>query len=581
MALATLTILHLIAFTAGFTLTVGMLIWTWNNRNRSAATELFAVLVCVAIWNASALLQVFLGQPYLMLLTRVSALAKILMVVSWLYFGMTYAGYRHVLQQRSSRFILAEAIGWLLLVHSLPPGNGIIYLEPTVITDPFTELTHAGSSAANFSQSLTLIMAVIGTGAILYRLIRAGYTEAWQTQSFAIASAAPIVVEVFENGIFAAGVPGVDYVALVVPLSSLIYILTLYRYDLLGYHPVAKTDVIEVIDDPVVVLNPDHKIIDYNRAAQTVLFDDVDIALGTDAQHFLPRDMLEIDSIRNLEEGSEELTLTIDGRTRYYDMNTTPMEAAGDKQGLAIVMRDITELRERTQDFEQQTEQLDHFTRVVNHHLRNPLAVVEAYITDAQNDYDDDRLDTAAEELDRMETLIEDTLTLAREGRVIEETAPESLRETAREAWALADPDDATLDIHVPDSAEVLTDRRRFRRLFENLYRNAVTADEPDDLTIRVGLLEPVDTTAPTDGTVQSVPGFYVEYTGNGIPPEKRDRVFEQGYTPADDGTGFKLAIVKRIADAHNWDVNVTESTEGGARFEFYDAEVQGANTQN
>jgi hypothetical protein len=45
--------------------------------------------------------------------------------------------------------------------------------------------------------------------------------------------------------------------------------------------------------------------------------------------------------------------------------------------------------------------------------------------------------------------------------------------------------------------------------------------------------------------------------------------VFEPGYTTADDGTGFRLPILKRIADAHRWAIAITESDAGGARFEF------------
>ncbi len=41
------------------------------------------------------------------------------------------------------------------------------------------------------------------------------------------------------------------------------------------------------------------------------------------------------------------------------------------------------------------------------------------------------------------------------------------------------------------------------------------------------------------------------------------------GYSTSDDGTGFGLAIVTEIAEAHGWDVRVTASDDGGARFEF------------
>jgi signal transduction histidine kinase len=43
--------------------------------------------------------------------------------------------------------------------------------------------------------------------------------------------------------------------------------------------------------------------------------------------------------------------------------------------------------------------------------------------------------------------------------------------------------------------------------------------------------------------------------------------VFEQGVT-RNGGTGLGLTIVKRIVEAHGWEISLTKSKRGGARFE-------------
>jgi signal transduction histidine kinase len=45
--------------------------------------------------------------------------------------------------------------------------------------------------------------------------------------------------------------------------------------------------------------------------------------------------------------------------------------------------------------------------------------------------------------------------------------------------------------------------------------------------------------------------------------------VLEHGYTTAEDGTGFGLAIVRSVAAAHGWQLDLAESDDGGACFEF------------
>jgi len=68
--------------------------------------------------------------------------------------------------------------------------------------------------------------------------------------------------------------------------------------------------------------------------------------------------------------------------------------------------------------------------------------------------------------------------------------------------------------------------------------------------------------------------GFYVADDGAGIDPSERDAMSEPSHSTRTDGTGFGLAIVERIAEAHGWEVSVTESRAGGARFEFTDVDL-------
>jgi signal transduction histidine kinase len=79
---------------------------------------------------------------------------------------------------------------------------------------------------------------------------------------------------------------------------------------------------------------------------------------------------------------------------------------------------------------------------------------------------------------------------------------------------------------------------------------------EASEITVTVGLL--------ADGS-----GFFVEDDGVGVPDADRESVFEAGETGSGSGSGLGLAIVRRIAQAHGWTVDLTDSDTGGARFEF------------
>ncbi|WP_158598781.1 PAS domain S-box protein [Haloarcula sp. Atlit-120R] len=195
-------------------------------------------------------------------------------------------------------------------------------------------------------------------------------------------------------------------------------------------------------------------------------------------------------------------------------------------------------------------DRLEEFASILSHDLRNPLNVAQGRLELIQMTGEIDHVEAIDRALDRMERLIKDMLTLAREGDAVGETQPVALRAVANQAWNNVATESASLEIE--SSVQIDADHSRLIQLFENLYRNAIEHGG-DGVTIRVGT---------------SNGGFFVEDTGPGIPANERDDVFESGYTTNQDGTGFGLAIVKRVVEAHGWEITVTEGTDGGARFE-------------
>ncbi|MFC6871931.1 PAS domain S-box protein [Halobellus marinus] len=208
----------------------------------------------------------------------------------------------------------------------------------------------------------------------------------------------------------------------------------------------------------------------------------------------------------------------------------------------------------RERRLQRQNERLDQFASVVAHDLRNPLTVAAGFLELAEETGNAQHFGKVESAHTRMERLIADLLTLARGDTTIEDPEQVDLRTIATEAWGYVDTDEATLTVEDPVPT-VAGEEGRLTQLFENLFRNAIEHGG-DEVTVTVGQL-------------QRAPGFYVEDDGDGIPPEKREGVFDHGVTYSTGGTGFGLSIVADIAKAHGWTVSATAGTDGGARFEF------------
>lgn len=210
---------------------------------------------------------------------------------------------------------------------------------------------------------------------------------------------------------------------------------------------------------------------------------------------------------------------------------------------------------------------VDDVASVLSHELRNPLDVANAHLQAARETGEPAHFDAVSDAHDRMSQLIQDVLTLARGEEAITATESVSIQSVATEAWAAVETQGA--DLVMPATLPTAdADPDRVRRLFENLFRNAVEHGRPGE---QRGADDEQSATSHSQITVTVGPledGFYVADSGAGIPRGERDAVFTPGYTTATSGAGLGLAIVDRIVGAHSWELTLTTSAEGGARFE-------------
>lgn len=261
---------------------------------------------------------------------------------------------------------------------------------------------------------------------------------------------------------------------------------------------------------------------------------------------------------RTFEAAFETGTLTFecritrnDGEERWIAVEGTFHSDEGGEPDRAIgVVEDITERKANQTELERMNERLDQFSSMVTHDIRTPLSIALGRLDLYRETGDESNLADVEASLDRIKEIVTDLSTLARFGTIDEESEPVSLSDVAQDAWEMVDSRSATL---TTQPCTITGDRSQLQGLFENLFRNAI-GHGGSDVTVRIGPLSD---------------GFYVEDTGTGIALEDRERVFEHGYTTGYGGSGFGLTIVERIANGHGLRVSVSESEEGGARFEF------------
>lgn len=242
------------------------------------------------------------------------------------------------------------------------------------------------------------------------------------------------------------------------------------------------------------------------------------------------------------------------------------------------IIEDITEKKESERQLQKYSEalqesnrDLEQFAYIASHDLREPLRMVNSYVTLIANKYND-KLDNRGKEfiayasdgVTRMDQLIQDLLEYSRLGRgEIRKDAIKfnnilikimsNLRVQINERKV-----DFDIDVELPP---FLGNRTQISMLIQNLISNGIKYNDKSPLvTINAKV---------KDGFIQ----FMIKDNGIGMKDDHFDRIFQifqrlhtrEKY----DGTGIGLAICKRIVKHHGGKIWVESEVGVGSTFYF------------
>jgi len=157
---------------------------------------------------------------------------------------------------------------------------------------------------------------------------------------------------------------------------------------------------------------------------------------------------------------------------RDYCLHSIPAkDETGNIFAGIVTAQDITEYKQRIRDLEEQNARLEEFASVVSHDLLNPLQMAEGWLELARENSEEAHLNKVEHAHGRMQTLIDDLLTVAREGGPVSNPDPVDLGALSEQCWRTIETHDATLWSDTEHT--IWADSSRLQQLLENLFRNA------------------------------------------------------------------------------------------------------------
>jgi PAS domain S-box-containing protein len=461
-----------------------------------------------------------------------------------------------------------------MLVRAAVDSSGLAPFAMTYTPGPWF-LVHAAYSYG---------VALIGTGWIVMRFlnVQAGGYFAKQTVSILIS----VVIILGLNVAYNIGLTTVEWTPIGGAIWAVIFTVAVLEYRMFDLSPLARDVAVENMESGLLVTNTKGEIVDVNGSGAAALGMVNSGLIGKRLDNVFFTSMEAIEEILATDTRTKTIAVQEDER-RFYDVTVSPVSIPSDDNvGQVITFADVTKRVERKrqleaqkQSLERQNEQLDQFASVVSHDLRNPLSTIDGWLDIADDaitgeDSDLDQAVMALENIEqaheRMDTIVDGLLRLARAGQTVEAPEMVSLSEVAKNAWEYATVDDCELELCLSTRIMIEADRDRLLQVFENLFRNAADHNQ-SGVTLEVGVVDEQELNA--DGGDRL--GFSIEDDGGGIPEDARADIFNHGYTTDNDGTGLGLSIVRDIVAAHGWRIDATTGDHGGARFEITDVNME------
>jgi PAS domain S-box-containing protein len=579
---------------AGAALVTVAIVFVWRRPSGVTIASLLAVLAGAVWWSVCSALELsagdLAGREYWGDLKYVGV---VLLPPAYLAFVLQCSG--HTRWPRWLGPALAVEPLAVLLLLAGAATHDLVRFYPADATLATTKAAEAGPL---FWPHLLYNNALIWTGTVLLVVTLSRMSRLYRGQSLLLVGAIllPIVLNLLFN-LRVGPFRQVDLTSFAFVLTTAVLVWGVSQLSLLDLRPVARSQIFRTISDPVLVLDPDGRVLDANPAAGRLAGRALTEVVGQPVGQLLPTWSPDLASA--MATGGAPLNREVTRDGRIYDLAISALpERQRQPGGHLVVARDVTDRRQveeklcaalnaelvatnrlavaldRERAAAEHLRTLDElksgFLQAVSHDLRTPLASVlgisltlqraRALISQADTD---DLLGRLAANARRLDRILTGLLDLDKLDRGIVELRRELVDLASLVAGVVSEASEE-LDAH-PVSLEllpiqVLADAAKVERVVENLLANAARHTDPGTpIWVRV---EPLDRGAL----------LCVDDAGPGIPAEQREsifRPFQRGpagatYAP---GSGVGLALVAQIASLHDGQAWVEDRAGGGASF--------------
>lgn len=222
-----------------------------------------------------------------------------------------------------------------------------------------------------------------------------------------------------------------------------------------------------------------------------------------------------------------------------------------------------------------------HVGRLVAHEIKNPLSPIQMSIETLQKAYRrnhpdfpqmlDESTKAIVEEVSRMKHLVNEFSSFARLPRP--KVVDVHLSEIIKHITSMHADNTIEFQLSTPETRSIKADHDQLTQVVLNLVQNAIDAGKENASSENIAkenIDNPKTIVAISITETETGIEMNIEDNGNGIADDKIDTIFDPYMTTKKHGTGLGLAMVQRIIQDHDGQIDVSHGELGGAKFTIF-----------
>lgn len=379
-------------------------------------------------------------------------------------------------------------------------------------------------------------------------------------------------------------VAGLDITPISITLSGVLAAYAILNIRFLDLIPVAREILVETLPDGIIVLDDQNRIQDINRAARQFLSIRNKTVIGFPPGSLNLTEPLLLKAVTNHDTDDHIQEIQSDSGTRTFRILKHAIK--NQPKSRLVVIRDITKQRQAECELIKAKEQAEESDRLkssflanMSHEIRTPMNGVLGFADllkepDLSEETKQMYVSIIESSGIRLLNIINDLIDISkiesgtmnvciRESNINKQTSfiynffkPEAEKKGLTLILKNSLPD---------DDAVIQTDREKLYAILTNLVKNAIKFTDAGSVELGYHYL------ASSPKRLL----FYVKDTGNGIPPEMKDVIFErfrqasESYNRKHEGAGLGLAISKAYVEMLGGSIWIERDVSVGAVFYF------------